>query len=461
MKTSLFYMLLGVSSLMVAQNVAPPEFSFHPISVSKTECITEEQRATLFKEIEENKQAILQINPEAFQQRTTAHPLFILPIRPKPGFEDYGYYSLFNQVDHDLTVNGNLLDYNCGERTYDWAGGNHQGTDYVVWPYPWKKMEEDVMEVIAGAPGIIVQKKDGNFDKNCSNNGNPNWNGIVLEHSDGSYSLYWHFKNGSTTSKNIGDSVSAGEYLGLAGSSGSSDIPHLHFEVRDASEAVIDPYAGPCNAMNAETWWADQPDYFIPEILTLSTHNTDDFDTDCGIVENTYEELNFVPGETVRFRIFYRDMQTNARTEITVRKPDGSILYDYFWDSTWPDYTAAWAQWNFPIDNTSMDGVHTVTAKFGGNTYETIFGVNTNLGVENQDVSAFVVYPNPTSGLLHIQGEMQIDTLVVYDLLGREVLINAPKANTAQMDLGELNAGVYFVSITSEGKRTVRKIVKK
>src|SRR5690554_6440822 len=153
MKTSLFYMLLGVSSLMVAQNVAPPEFSFHPISVPKTECISAEQRATLFKEIEENKKVILQINPEAFQHRTTAHPLFILPIRPNAEFEDYGYYSLFNQVDHNLTSNGNLLDYNCGERTYDWASGNHAGTDYVVWPYPWKKMEEDVMEVIAAAPG--------------------------------------------------------------------------------------------------------------------------------------------------------------------------------------------------------------------------------------------------------------------------------------------------------------------
>src|SRR5690554_8145062 len=97
------------------------------------------------------------------------------------------------------------------------------------------------MEVIAGAPGIIVQKKDGNFDKNCSNNGNPNWNGIVLEHSDGSYSLYWHFKNGSRTSKIIGDSVFAGEFLGRAGSSGCSDFPDLLLEVRYASYAVRDP----------------------------------------------------------------------------------------------------------------------------------------------------------------------------------------------------------------------------
>src|SRR5690554_418699 len=460
MKTSLFYILLGVSSLMVAQNMTPPEFSFHPVSMPKTECVSEAQRSMMLQEIEENKQIILQRNPEAFQQRTTSHPLFILPIRPKAGFDDYGYYSLFNQVDQDLTPNGNILDYNCGQRTYDWAGGNHAGTDYVVWPYPWKKMEDDVMEIIAAAPGIIVDKRDGNFDKNCVNEGNPLWNGIVIEHADGSRAIYMHFKDGGITTKAIGDTVVAGEFLGLAGSSGSSTLPHLHFEVHDAAGEVVDPYVGPCNEMNSETWWQEQPEYFIPEILTRSTHNSDDFDTECPEVENPYEELNFVPGEDVRFRIFYRDIQTNDRTEITVERPDGSILYDYFWDSTWPDYVVAWGQWVFPIDNSSMDGVYTVTATFGGKTYETIFGVNTNLGVENQDASAFVVYPNPTSGMLHIKGELEIDTLVVYDLLGRRVLGATPVAKKAQIDMGELNSGVYFVSVTSEGNRTVRKIVK-
>src|SRR5690606_7561004 len=124
-------------------------------------------------------------------------------------------------------------------------------------------------------PGIIMDKRDGNFDRNCANNGNNNWNGIVLEHPDGSRSWYWHFKSGTLTSKNIGDSVAAGEYLAAAGSSGSSDIPHVHFEVYDSNAGRIDPYAGPCNSLNTESWWADQPAYFVPEILSLSTHNSD------------------------------------------------------------------------------------------------------------------------------------------------------------------------------------------
>ena len=464
MKSHLLYLLLGFSTLTIAQNgdlSAPASsVSFHAVTMPKTECIPEAQRQEIILEMEANKRAILQKNPDAFQHRTTTHPLFVLPFRPKTGYEDYGYYSLFNQVDQDPAFNGQLLDYNCGERTYDLSNYNHRGTDYVIWPYPWKKMEEDVMEVIAAAPGVIVTKRDGNYDRNCENNGNNNWNGIILEHADGSKSYYWHFKTGTLTSKVVGDSVAAGEYLANAGSSGSSDIPHVHFEVYDSGNNRIDPYAGPCNSMNSESWWVDQPDYFVPEILSLSTHNTDDYDSECGIVENTYEELNFVPGETVRFRIFYRDIQNGANTYITVTKPNGAILYDYVFTSQWPTYVAAWAQWIFPIDDTSMDGVYTVSVNFAGHGYETKFGVNTNLGVEDLNVSEFSIYPNPTSEMLNVEGNTQIEKVVIYDLLGRTVLENSPMAEKTQINISSLNNGVYLVSITSEGKRTVRKIVK-
>ncbi|MBK5212201.1 MAG: T9SS type A sorting domain-containing protein [Flavobacteriaceae bacterium] len=463
MKTHLFYLMLGFSTLAIAQNKAltapASSVSFHPISFPKTECISEAQRQDLAQEIEINKRMILEKNPNALKHRGS-HPLFILPFRPKAGFEDYGYYSLFNQVDQDLTPDGHLLDYNCGQRTYDWVNGNHAGTDYVVWPYPWKKMEENVMEVIAAAPGVIIDKRDGNFDKNCENNGNNNWNGIILQHPDGSKTYYWHFKSGTLTSKNIGDSVEVGEFLANAGSSGSSDIPHVHFEVYDALGFRIDPYAGPCNSMNADSWWIDQPDYFVPEILTLSTHNSDNFDTECGVVENTYEELNFGTGETARFRIFYRDIELNSNTHITVTKPDGSVLYDYDFVSPWPDYVAAWAQWNFPIDNTSMNGVYTITAQFGGHTYQTLFGVNTNLGIEDLQQTEITLYPNPTTNFVFVEATSQIEKIQVYDLMGRKVIEASPASEKTELNLGHLKTGMYIAVISSEGKKTVKKIVK-
>ncbi len=463
MKTPLFYLLLIASMILNAQNKdynnPSSSISFHPISFPKTECISEIQRQEVMLEIEANKRLILQKNSDAFQHKG-GHPLFILPFRPKAGYNDYGYYSLFNQVDQDGTPNGHLLDYNCGQRTYDFVNGNHKGTDYVVWPYPWNKMEENVMEVVAAAPGIITDKRDGNFDRNCVNNGNNNWNGIVVGHADGSQTWYWHFKSGTLTSKNVGDSVEAGEYLAAAGSSGSSDIPHVHFEVYDSTGHRIDPYAGPCNSLNTESWWINQPAYFVPEILTLSTHNSDNFDDECGVLENTYRELNFDTGETIRFRIFYRDLQQNANTHITVNKPDGSVLYDYDFDSPWQDYTAAWAQWNYVVDNTWQEGVYTIHATFGGKNYQTIFGIRTVLGLEDLKQNEISIYPNPTSNIVYIEGNSTLEKVELFDILGRKVLEVSPIAEKMELHMEDLTAGMYVVIISSEGKKTVKKIVK-
>ncbi|CAM3253632.1 T9SS type A sorting domain-containing protein [Aequorivita lipolytica] len=463
MRTTLFYLLFGISTVMISQNngrlIPPNNPIFQPANIEKTECITDLQRKEVRQQIALNKQAILEKNPTAFQRKGSS-PLFIAPLRAKAGFNDYGYYIINNQVDQDLTPNGNLLDYECGERTYDWTSGNHEGTDYVLWPYPWKRMQEEIMEIIAAAPGTIIDKRDGHFDLNCQNNGNPLWNGIIIEHADGSQAWYWHFKDDAITSKNIGDSVAEGEYLGAAGSSGSSTIPHLHFEVYDAGNNLIDPYEGACNSMNADSWFVNQPEYYIPTINRLSTHSSANFDTDCGVVENSYEELNFEPGETVYFRIFFRDIQTGSNTHIVVRRPDNSILYDYVFTSPWPVYTGASAMWEFPVDGAWPDGVYTINAEFEGNNYETIFGVNTNLGVEDLKATEISAYPNPTSNIIYIEANSTLEKVELFDLLGRKVLEISPLAKKTEVNMGNLTAGVYVAVMFSEGKKTVKKIVK-
>ena len=464
MKTKIFLLFFAFSAFVNAQNktiINPPsQASFYPVSFEKTECVTEAQRQEARVIIAANKQLILQKNPKAFQHRGGS-PLFNSPIRAKAGFNDYGYYSINNQVDHNLTPNGHLLDYECGQRTYDWNTGNHEGTDYVLWPYPWKRMQEEIMEVVAAAPGIIIDKRDGFFDLNCINNGNPNWNGIIIEHSDGSQAWYWHFKDAAITTKSIGDTVAEGEYLGAAGSSGSSTIPHLHFEIYDSGGNLIDPYEGPCNSMNANSWWASQPEYNIPTINHISTHSTEAFDDDCGVVENTYEELNFNEGDDLIFRMFYRDIQDLSETDITFKKPDGTVLYEWTFQATWgADYPSAYVQWVFPVDGTWPQGVYTIEAVFAGNTYETIFGVGTTLGVDDLQKTKISVYPNPTKGHVYIESNSLLEQMEVYDLLGRRVIERKVDSEKIALNFRNLNSGVYLVVIHSEGKKTVRKIVK-
>lgn len=64
-------------------------------------------------------------------------------------------------------------------------------------------------------------------DGNAANGGG---NSVWVLHTDGTVAAYFHLNQGSVV-VTVDQEVSAGEILGLAGNSGSSSGPHLHFQV--------------------------------------------------------------------------------------------------------------------------------------------------------------------------------------------------------------------------------------
>lgn len=179
------------------------------------------------------------------------------PLQAAPTLIDYGYHGVSNFVDLDSAFPNQLRDYNCGTRSYDLASGsNHQGIDYFLWPFMWKKMDENAVAIVAAAEDVIVLKQDGQFDRNCSFGGGA-WKAVYVERGDGSIAWYGNMKSNSLTPRSVGERVGAGEYVGLVGSSGNSTGPHLHFELHDASGQLIDPCAGPCNPTTTTSWWLE------------------------------------------------------------------------------------------------------------------------------------------------------------------------------------------------------------
>jgi len=264
-----------------------------------------------------------------------SHPLYQSPLRSN--LLDNGFYAISNYVDLDPTFSNppsTILDYNCGTRSYDTSSGyNHRGIDIFTWPYSWDKMDHDAVTVHAAASGVITDKIDGNPDRSCSFNVSTNWNYIAITHADGSYVWYGHMKAGSLTSKNIGQAVAAGDYLGVVGSSGISTGPHLHLETHTSGNQLIEPFSGSCNNLNGDTWWQNQQDYYQSGITKLATHSQvpTPFPTcTSNPVDTTNYQNFFTTPATVYIARYYRDQLPSQNTHVTIYKPSGQIYTQ--WD---------------------------------------------------------------------------------------------------------------------------------
>jgi hypothetical protein len=300
---------------------------------------------------------------------------FSWPTAKASGLRDFHVGNVSYFVDHDLAFPNQLLDWNCGIRTYDRDTGiNHTGTDISSVPFPWRRMDNNEVYAVAAAPGMIVLKRDGNFDRSCSVNTNPA-NAVFVVHSDGSVTWYFHLKNGSLTTKEVGDMVAAGEYLGVTGSSGSSQLPHLHFQVYNAGNELQDPYSGPCNSLNNFSWWADQDPYRVSRINTLTTGSAAPVFPACPQQEITNEKIVFEPGDTIVTTSYYRDQLLGHETAHSILRPDGSAFVSWLHVSP-ADYNLLryWFRtWQLPTD--ASTGEWTYRAEYNGQMYETRFYV--------------------------------------------------------------------------------------
>lgn len=104
------------------------------------------------------------------------------------------------------------------------------------------------VNIIAARDGVVVYPTAESTISCPSNTGLSNCGGgygnyVIIQHSDGNYTLYGHLHSDTITVR-AGESVRQGQVIGKMGSSGNSTGAHLHFEVREGSNAynsTVDP----------------------------------------------------------------------------------------------------------------------------------------------------------------------------------------------------------------------------
>lgn len=295
------------------------------------------------------------------------------PLRPAHTLDDLDYHGVSNFVDLDPAFPNSLKDYSCGQRTYDSNNGyNHSGTDFFLYPFSWRKMDNNEVAVVAASDGMIVDKQDGNDDRSCAMSDLP-WNAVYVRHEDGTIAWYGHLKKHSLTSKNIGDPVEAGEYLGLVGSSGSSTGPHLHFELHSVDDAIIDPFQGQCN--DQPSLWSEQRPYYDSKINLLTTGDAEPFTPPCSLPEEPHIQDSFEPGSTIYFTTYYHDHLDSQTSQYTIYRPDGSIYRQWQHSSDQPYYDSSYWFWIWQFASDEPVGTWRFEEQYIGNLYTAYFNI--------------------------------------------------------------------------------------
>ena len=125
-----------------------------------------------------------------------------------------------------LKNKGNLV-------TWGYKKGTHNGIDVVG-------TGSTLDYIVAHSDGTVVQARN-NYATNDSTGGSYG-NYVLIKHTNGYYTLYAHMRYNSVTVK-VGQTVKKGQVIGYMGNTGYAFGAHLHFEVRDKNNIMIDPTA--------------------------------------------------------------------------------------------------------------------------------------------------------------------------------------------------------------------------
>lgn len=88
-----------------------------------------------------------------------------------------------------------------------------------------------------------------------------------------------------------------------------------------------------------------------------------------------------------------------------------------------------------------------------------IFDVTLSPDGINDNLAEYInIYPNPSSGFVNISSPEKIDRLMVINIMGQTVLDINPDTGNTQINLENLNQGVYFVNMIVNGQKVTKKL---
>jgi Peptidase family M23 len=170
-------------------------------------------------------------------------PVVLTPPLSGPGYADAnGCCGESNHTRAVQTIDGRRF---LAQRfAIDWVRIDRRGRDYIG---DWRKNKNWLIfgdRIYAAAPGVVVETIN-----NLPENTPPHpaahltlrtapGNNVIEDIGGGLFALYAHMQPRSVA-VHVGEHIRRGQFLGLAGNTGSSTAPHLHFQVMSAPSALM------------------------------------------------------------------------------------------------------------------------------------------------------------------------------------------------------------------------------
>lgn len=287
--------------LVALVKIAPPR-----------DAVSEEQRAEI-------RAAIAAYEAERGPVEKEGEEPFRLPFFPQAGILGRDLF-LNNFTDLD-PGRGAVRDWDCSGYTYD----GHQGHDSLIRTF---REQEIGVPVFAALGGMVVETHDGEPDMNIAWDERNQANYVVIDHGGGHFGLYLHFRAGSVAVA-PGQTVTAGTQIGLTGSSGISDWPHLHLELWK-NNRWFEPSAGPCR--EGESFWMSQQPvarnlYVADFFMSRSQLSILDYET--FIHDRATRTATFTKGfQAVDQRLDLRNLPAHSTYALRVLNPRRQIAFE-------------------------------------------------------------------------------------------------------------------------------------
>ena len=220
--------------------------------------------------------------------------------------------------------------------------------------------------------------------------------------------------------------------------------------------------------------WEMRAIYAVPgNTHCVTSASFDDWTQTVLIPENYLVTPYKLDCEQITFKAQAQDeLHPNEHFGVAVSTTDGAVAEDFeiVWESELTAKTAGqWYEYNIDLRAYQGQDIYVSIVHFNCTNQ---FSINVDdimlyrvydptLSVEENSISMVTVYPNPASEKLMVESEVVVNQYDIYTITGAMILSKRVDAKSFEINVSELPAGTYFVTLTSDEMLQTKRFVKK